>query len=100
MKLGILITAPPISEDAYTAKQIALHALKLNHEVSIFLMSDGVYNLLLEDLKDLVKAGAKIFVCEHNATERGVKEVEGVVFGSQVDHAEIIHECDRFINFG
>ncbi|MDP2953116.1 MAG: DsrE family protein [Chloroflexota bacterium] len=98
MKLGILLTSGMESEDARTVRQLSEAALRLGHEVSIFLMDDGVFQL--PALKGLVESGAGITVCAHNALERGVPKVEKVLFGGQNDCAEIVHDVDRVVVFG
>lgn len=100
MKLGILLTNSPFTEDFYTVIQLTKHALEQKYEVSIFIMDDGAYCVPTEQFKELIKAGAKIIVCAHNAEQRAVKEVEGFVFGSQTDWAQIVTEADRILGFG
>ncbi len=45
MKLGILLTTSPENENTSTVISISSAARELGHEVSIFLMYDGVYNI-------------------------------------------------------
>ena len=97
-KLGIMLTSGVESEDARTVRKITESALRLGHEVSLFLMDDGIYNL--SSLQDLTKQGVQLTVCGHNAYEREVEKITGVLFGSQHDWAMTVHNSDRVIVFG
>jgi predicted peroxiredoxin len=100
MKLGILLTTDPDNENTHTVIEISKAARQLGHEVFIFLMCDGVYNLHKKEFIELVNRGVNIAVCSLNVDQRKVSRVEGVLFGSQYDHACIANEVDRFISFG
>jgi len=63
------------------------------HEVSIFLMYDGVYNVNKRNLRNWwIKAWHAI--CALNAEQRKVAKVDGILFGSQYDHACIASDVD------
>ncbi len=100
MKLGILLTTSPENENTNTVISISTEARKAGHDVSIFLMYDGVYNVNKKEFVDLVEKGVNIAVCALNVEQRKVGRVEGILFGSQYDHACIAGEVDRFISFG
>jgi len=100
MKLGILLTSSPENENTNTVIEISRAASKQGHEVSIFLMYDGVYNVHKKEFTELVFRGVKIAVCALNAEQRSVQKVDGILFGSQYDHACIAGDVDRFISFG
>jgi len=100
MKLGILLTTTPENENTNTVIAISRAARKQGHEVSIFLMYDGVYNVHKKEFADLVNDGVSIAVCALNVEQRKVNRVDGILFGSQYDHACIASEVDRFISFG
>jgi len=110
MKLGILLTTSPESQNSYTAVQIARAALAQGHQVSLFVMDDGIYNLRYHpknpwaaEFMALIERGAQITLCASNAESRGLEKEEviaGVVLGSQYDHATIVNESDRFLVFG
>ncbi len=70
------------------------------HDVSIFLMYDGVYNVNKKEFAELVDKGVEIAICAFNAEQRKVAKVDGILFGSQYDHACIASDVDRFISFG
>ena len=100
MKLGILLTTSPENENTTTVINISRAAKGHGHEVSIFLMYDGVYNVNNEDFAGLVDDGVSIAVCAFNVEQRNIKKVDGILFGSQYDHACIASDVDRLISFG
>ncbi len=100
MKLGILLTSSPENENTNTVIKISRAAHDLGHEVSIFLMYDGVYNVNKKEFTELADICVSIAVCALNAEQRKVGTVEGILFGSQYDHACIAGGVDRFISFG
>ena len=100
MKLGILLTTSPENENTNTVISISSAAREMGHEVSIFLMYDGVYNIQKKEFTDLIQKGVNIAVCALNVEQRNIKRVDGILFGSQYDHACIASEVDRFISFG
>ncbi len=100
MKLGILLTTGPENENTSTVIAISRAAREKGHEVSIFLMYDGVYNIHKKEFSELVDRGVNITLCALNATQRNISKIEGILFGSQYDNACIVNEVDRFISFG
>ncbi len=100
MKLGILLTTGPDNENTHSVIAISSAAREQGHDVSIFLMYEGVYNIHKKEFTELVNKGVSITVCTLNVEQRRVGRVEGVLFGSQYDHACIASDVDRFISFG
>ncbi len=100
MKLGILLTTSPENENTSTVISISRAAREQGHQVSIFLMYDGVYNVHKKEFVELVEKGVDIAVCALNVEQRKVIRVDGILFGSQYDHACIANGVDRFISFG
>lgn len=100
MKLGILLTTSPENENTNTVIQISKAAREHGIDVSIFLMYDGVYNVNKKEFAELVDRGIEIAICAFNAEQRKVAKVDGILFGSQYDHACIASDVDRFISFG
>ncbi len=98
MKIAIELLTGYEWEDARTVRKLAEAALSQGHEVSIFLMDDGVYQAA--SLADLAERGAHLAVCAHNCLQRTVDKVGGVLWGSQYDWAEMVAESDRVIAFG
>jgi predicted peroxiredoxin len=100
MKIGILLTTSPENENTNTVISISSAAREQGHEVSIFLMYDGVYNIQKKEFTDLIEKGINIAVCAFNVEQRNIARVGGILFGSQYDHACIASDVDRFISFG
>ncbi len=100
MKLGILLTSSPENENTSTVISLCRAAREQGHEVSIFLMYDGVYNVNKKEFAALVDSGISIALCAMNAEQRKVGKVDGILFGSQYDHACIAGGVDRVISFG
>lgn len=100
MKLGLLLTTSPENENTGTVIAISRAAREQGHDVSIFLMYDGVYNINKKEFVELADIGVNIAVCALNVEQRKVGKVEGILFGSQYDHACIAAEVDRLISFG
>ncbi len=100
MKLGILLTTSPENENTNTVIAMSKAAKEAGHEVSIFLMYDGVYNAYKKEFAELIDKGVNIAVCALNAEQRRMGKVDGILFGSQYDHACIASNVDRFISFG
>jgi predicted peroxiredoxin len=100
MKLGILLTTSPENENTNTVIAISRAAREQGHEVSIFLMHEGVYNIHKKEFSELLDKGVNIAVCALNVEQRKVSKVDGILFGSQYDHACIAGDADRFISFG
>ena len=98
MKLGIMLSSGPESEDFHTVSKISEAALSQGHGVRLFLMGDGVFQI--SRLKQLAEQGAAISLCSHNAHLRGVSRVDYVLFGNQKDWADIVRESDRVMVFG
>lgn len=99
MKLGILLTTPPSHQNTYSVIQICKAARNKGHTVGIFMMADGVYNILHSPLLDLMDHGVELSLCAHNAAQRVLDRVDGVVWGSQFDLALLANESDRFLTF-
>ena len=93
-----MLTTGTESENTFTVKSLAGAALSQGHEVSLFLMDDGVYNLRSFD--DLIARGLKVAVCAHNCLQRAVDKVDGVLYGSQYDWSQMVNEADRVLAFG
>lgn len=99
MKLGILLTTPPHHQNTHSVIQLCRSALQKGHDAGIFMMGDGVYNLLHRPLLELSGEGVELSICAHNATQRGLDKVDGVLWGSQFDLAVLANESDRFLTF-
>lgn len=109
MRLGILLATSPERQDVSTVVKLAQAALAQGHEVSLYVMDDGVYalrdhpkNPWATEFKTLLGQGAKVALCALNCSSRGLAKEEvvpGVLWGSQYDHAAIVNESDRYLAF-
>lgn len=98
MKFGIVVYCKPESVDFDLACKISLEALNEKHEVSLFLMVDGVRGATDPRIERIIEKGGNVILCEYNADLK--KSEKGKVkSGSQYDLAEIVKTCDRFLAF-
>ena len=96
MKLGLVLST---AADLATMAALAHAARRGRHEVAIFVMDAGaralagapdVAGALLED-------DCEITACSNSAV--GLELVEGIVRGSQDDHAAVLGTSDRVVAF-
>lgn len=108
MKFGMLLTTSPESWNSEIVINLAGAVLEAGHEVELFLMDDGVYNVVAGNsisprFAELMTKGASLALCAHTAEERGVEKedcLEGVSFAGQYELACMVNETDRFLTFG
>ncbi|MEM3086717.1 MAG: DsrE family protein [Halobacteria archaeon] len=98
MRLGILLTRSPLHEEARTVRVLASEAAARGHTVQIFLMGEGLYNILDPEFLKL-RGKADIQACGVNREALGVPKTEGIRFTGQYDHALLVNGCDRFLHF-
>ena len=109
MTFGFLLTTSPERADARTVLRLARAALQTGHRVELFLMDDGVYNVLAAskhpvsgEFARLMGAGATITLCATSTGPRGVTRetaLPGVRFGGQYEHAQMVAQADRVLTF-
>lgn len=110
MKIGFLLHKSPEHQDAHTVARLAETFVGGGHEVAIFLMEDGVFNVITNyadkglsvGFDKLLSIGVKIAMCTHTSEMRGMGRdnfLNGVEFHSQYDLSGLISECDRFLSF-
>ena len=94
MKLGLVLAT---REDLPHAHALALAARRARIEVALFAMDAGVHALAAapQAATELLEADCEITVCSNSAV--GVALVDGIVRGSQDDHAAIVATADRLI---
>ena len=108
MKLCMLLTTSPENQNSETVIKLAQAALEAGHTVELFLMDDGVYNVvkgvkISVRFAGLMTKGASLALCGHTAEERGVEKedcLEGVKYAGQYELACMVNEADRFLTFG
>lgn len=93
-----MLTSGVESEDVRTVRKLAEAALAQGHRVLLFLMDDGIFNL--KSLCRLAECGVEITLCNHNAMQRSMPQLDGVTYGSQYDWAQIVNRADRVVVFG
>jgi sulfur relay (sulfurtransferase) complex TusBCD TusD component (DsrE family) len=87
---------------------LANATLEAEHEVGIFFMDDGVYNVVTKNsisirFAELIAKGASLALCGHTAEIRGVEKedcLQGVKYAGQYELACMVNEVDRFLSFG
>jgi sulfur relay (sulfurtransferase) complex TusBCD TusD component (DsrE family) len=110
-KLGILLNTSPEHQNTFTACQLLESFLKGGHEAELFLMNDGVYNVLKNNspyrlfggVEELMEKGLKVSLCLTTGDIRGFAEgdfIDGVECRSQDHLAEIVASSDYFLHFG
>ena len=85
--------------DLGTVRAIALAARRAGHEVALFVMDAGC-RALVDDpavARQLLDDDVEITACSNSAV--GVALVDGIVRGSQDDHAAIVAVSDRVVAF-
>ena len=94
MKLGIVLAT---RGDLDRAAQIALAARRARHEVGMFAMDAGCAALAADPATAaaLLDADCELTACSNSAV--GVALPDGVVRGSQDDHAAVVGTSDRVI---
>jgi hypothetical protein len=94
MKLGIVLGT---RADLPHAVALALAARRARHEVSIFAMDAGCAALAAEPAaaRELLDADCELTACSNSAA--GLELAEGIVRGSQDDHAAVLGTSDRLV---
>jgi sulfur relay (sulfurtransferase) complex TusBCD TusD component (DsrE family) len=115
MKIGVLLCSSPESEDGFTVGQLAGGLLSAGHEVSLFLMDDGVYHAAASSVQTggigysslglprLIEQGARVSLCAVTAKARGLGEAQllpKVALSSQYELSHLVKDADRFLAFG
>ena len=94
MKLGIVLGT---RADLRHAVELALAARRARHEVAIFAMDAGCAALAEAPAiaQALLDADCELTACSNSAVELALPD--GVVRGSQDDHAAVVGTADRVI---
>jgi UDP:flavonoid glycosyltransferase YjiC (YdhE family) len=94
MKLGIVLGT---RADLPHAVALALAARRARHEVSIFAMDAGCAALAAAPAaaRELLDADCELTACSNSAA--GLELPEGIVRGSQDDHAAVLGTSDRVV---
>ncbi|WP_168059958.1 DsrE family protein [Candidatus Manganitrophus noduliformans] len=111
LAIGFLLTTSPEHQNSHTVFRLIEALLAAGHRVSLFLMDDGIYNIVRIDspnspsahLEKLIKAGLAVSLCTQSAEGRGIFEadaVSGIGWLSQHALSRIVAGSDRFMSFG
>ena len=111
LTIGILMTTSPEHQNTHTVCKLAAALLSAGQIVELFLMDDGVFNLLLIPkpesagalLQTVQNQGMKIVLCTQSAESRGISEKEclpGAEWRSQHELSRMVAGSDRFLTFG
>jgi len=94
MKLGLILGT---RDDLPTAAAIAFAARRADHEVAMFAMDAGAHALSAdpETVALMIDADCEIIVCSNSAVD--VPMPDGVIYGSQDDHAAVLVTSDRVV---
>jgi hypothetical protein len=94
VKLGIILTT---RDDLAHAANLALAARRTRHEVAMFVMDAGCAALAADRalVEALLDADCEVTVCSNSAV--GIELPEGVIRGSQDDHAAVVGTSDRVV---
>lgn len=93
MKLGIVLA----TRDIAGAAAIALAARRAHHEVALFAMDTGCEALAEAPalVSALLDADCELTACSNSAV--GIALPDGVIRGSQDDHAAVVVTSDRVV---
>ncbi|MHB8843580.1 MAG: hypothetical protein ACYC7L_02435 [Nitrospirota bacterium] len=97
-KLGIVITR---YEGLDHISGIVTAARAAGHQVRIFMTDEGVRFTTDPKFKELLQiAEVGISCCDHScAMLPAAERTEGITYGSQYDHATVLHDSDRVLIF-
>ena len=96
VKLGIVLST---RDDLRHARALALAARAARHEVAMFVMDVGCAALSTapDVASELLDADVEIWACSNSAV--GHEFADGIVRGSQDDHAAVVGTADRVVAF-
>ncbi len=110
MIIGILLTTGPEYQNSQSVHTFASALLSAENSVKLFLMDDGVYNIvrglafeIAEVFEALQLCGLEIMLCRQSAQRRGLSEthcLSEIAWRSQIELAQYIEQSDRFLSFG
>jgi hypothetical protein len=94
VKLGIVLAT---HDDLPRAAALALAARRARHEVAMFAMDAGVPALAAapDTVTQLLDADCEITACSNSAV--GIDLPDGILRGSQDDHAAVLGTADRVV---
>jgi predicted peroxiredoxin len=102
-RLALVLSTAPAGGDLARAAALARAACAQGVEVGMFVMHEAVRALAErpDEIAALVEDGCELWACATSCEAFGVGDggVEGVVLGSQDDHAALVQRADRVVAF-
>lgn len=102
-RLALVVSTPVASGDFAIAADLALAARARHIDVAMFFMDAVVTGLVTcsARLAELADSGCDLVVCASSAEQCRATptELPQLGFGSQDDHAAIVHKADRVVAF-
>lgn len=101
-KFGLLLARPPSHESVTTVCGLAQAALRRGHEVYLYLIDEGVKNLVDPRYPALAHAGVRLFVCAYGCQQHGMSTQDidsNISLCGLVVLSGIIDSCDPFLSF-
>lgn len=101
-KVGFLLALPPSHSSALTAQRLVEATLEAGHEAYLYLIDEGVKNLLTPEYQSLAQVGAKVFVCAYGCQRHHLPTEEvpaGMSLCGLVVLSGIIDSCEPFFSF-
>ncbi|MPW24387.1 DsrE family protein [Alkalibaculum sp. M08DMB] len=106
MKIGIIIETKDY-EKAFNGMRFAVTAFKIEHEVKIFLLGDGVEIPFLShelfnvssQVKEFIHIGGEILACGTCMNIRNIKESDYFEVSTMVECVNMVEWADRVVTF-
>jgi len=101
-KLGLLLALPPSHESATTVHGLAQAALSAGHEVYLYLIDEGVKNLVDPRYEQIAQSGVKLFACAYGCQQHHVSTANldpSISLSGLVVLSGIIDACEPFLSF-
>lgn len=102
LKIGFLLALPPSHSSASTVAGLAQAALAAGHEAYLYLIDEGVKNILTEEYRKLARTGVKVFVCAYGCQQHNVPTTEvdpTMSLCGLVVLSGLIENCEPFLSF-
>lgn len=109
MIIGILLTTGPEYQNSQSVATFADALLSAGSDVNLFLMDDGIYNIVrglpyeIAEVFEILQAkGLNIMLCRYSSERRGVRKADCLqepAWRSQIELAKSLEASDRFMSF-
>ncbi len=99
MRLGILLTTPPLHPNHQTVVRLAHAALARDVRILLYLIDEGTGHIRHADIVGLTERGVKLFVCTYGMQRYGMPPCPQAVPCGLVVLSDLVKSCDRFMTF-